>query len=303
MENLLNELKEKINNYEGEKSKGKDLKENNSSVEKIKNEILELEQKIKEINANMENKSKIEQMKMTLNLTSLESSIQLKKMELEEAKEKTKEEYENNVSAYNNNLENLKIELQDFIMESEEKIMTEISNEESDLDIKLSGDLLDVKKYYLNIISVENKNLSDTNKKLNENKNKLNELQQNYDYEKSMENSYWDASFEYAKKDRTDFWGNWDEDKSDSYDESMEYYEKLAKEKGEVVRKIGREIESLEKEKNKLEILKKSSEDKISLIDNMVLEMLKEVLKVKLEENSIVIPVEIKNENIHFFME
>ena len=135
MKNLLDDLKGKIKNYEEEKNKGKYLKEDISNSEKIQNEILKLEQEIKEINASMENKSKIEQMKMTLNLTSLESSIQLKKMELEEVKENSKIEYENKLSEYNNDLENLKIELQNFIIEIEQTIIKKIADKESNSNI------------------------------------------------------------------------------------------------------------------------------------------------------------------------
>ena len=67
-----------------------------------------MKSKIDELNTSMEGKSKIEKMKITLNVSSIESEISLKEIDLEEKKEKAKNIYENKVKLHNNKLEETK---------------------------------------------------------------------------------------------------------------------------------------------------------------------------------------------------
>lgn len=89
MENIFKELKEKIQNYK-KILEVNTIEVDNSTVSKIEDEIKTLKSKIDELNASMEGKSKIEKMKITLNVSSIESEISLKEMDLEEKKKKLK---------------------------------------------------------------------------------------------------------------------------------------------------------------------------------------------------------------------
>ena len=94
MENIFKELKGKIGDYEKILSINT-IEVDTSEDSKIENEIKTMKSKIEELTNSMEGKSKIEKMKITLNISSLESEITLKEMDLDEKKEKSKNEYEN----------------------------------------------------------------------------------------------------------------------------------------------------------------------------------------------------------------
>lgn len=107
MENIFKELKKKIENYK-KILEVNTVEVDNSEVSKIEDEIKTLKSKIDELNTSMEGKSKIEKMKITLNVSSIESEISLKEIDLEEKKEKAKNIYENKVKLHNNELEETK---------------------------------------------------------------------------------------------------------------------------------------------------------------------------------------------------
>ena len=71
MDEVFNKLKEKINKYNELSRNTENLGLNNSEVAKIEEEIRNLKAKIDELNSSIEGKSKIEKMKMTLNITSI----------------------------------------------------------------------------------------------------------------------------------------------------------------------------------------------------------------------------------------
>lgn len=87
MENIFKGLKEKIENYEKILGVNK-IEVDSSEASKIENEIKTLKSKIEELANSMEDKSKIEKMKITLNISSIESEITLKEIDLEEKKRK-----------------------------------------------------------------------------------------------------------------------------------------------------------------------------------------------------------------------
>ena len=93
MENIFKELKVRIEEYE-KFLKANTIEVDGSEASKIENEIKTIKSKIEELTNSMEGKSKIEKMKITLNISSLESEITLKEMDLDEKKEKSKNEYE-----------------------------------------------------------------------------------------------------------------------------------------------------------------------------------------------------------------
>ena len=191
MENIFKELKKKIENYK-KILEVNTVEVDNSEVSKIEDEIKTLKSKIDELNASMEGKSKIEKMKITLNVSSIESEISLKEMDLEEKKEKVKNEYEDKVKSHNSELEETKKDIENFITDSEDKIEnniknsdnlilpenshkfdtvarsigTNISRKEFSKLILLGTDLEEVKGYYDNIMKVELPNLENIRVKL-----------------------------------------------------------------------------------------------------------------------------------------
>ena len=114
MENIFKELKKKIEDYK-KILEVNTVEVDNSEVSKIEDEIKTLKSKIDELNVSMEGKSKIEKMKITLNVSSIESEISLKEMDLEEKKEKVKNEYEDKVKSHNSELEETKKDIENFI--------------------------------------------------------------------------------------------------------------------------------------------------------------------------------------------
>lgn len=122
MDKVFNELKEKINRYNELSKNTESLGVNNSEVVKIEEEIRSLKAKIDELNSSIEGKSKIEKMKITLNVTSIESEITLKEIDLEEEKKKAKKDYDNRVQSSNKNLQDTKKEIKSFIKDTEEKL-------------------------------------------------------------------------------------------------------------------------------------------------------------------------------------
>ena len=107
MENIFKELKLIVTDYE-KVLEVNNVEIDNSGVLKIEEEIKVLKSKIEELANSMEDKSKIEKMKITLNISSIESEISLKEMDLEEKREKSKNDYENKVKSHNNKLEEIK---------------------------------------------------------------------------------------------------------------------------------------------------------------------------------------------------
>lgn len=122
MNEVFNELKEKINKYNELSKNTESLGPNNSEVIKVEEEIRNLKAKIDELNSSIEGKSKIEKMKITLNVTSIESEITLKEMDLEEEKKKAEKDYDSRVQSSNKNLEDAKKELEVFISDTEKNL-------------------------------------------------------------------------------------------------------------------------------------------------------------------------------------
>ena len=287
MENIFKELKLIITDYE-KVLEVNNVEIDNSGVLKIEEEIKVLKSKIEELTNSMEDKSKIEKMKITLNISSIESEITLKEMDLEEKKEKSKNEYENKVKTHNNELEGVKKYIESFIVDSENKIKNSIKN--SNNSILLGSDLEEVKGYYKNITDVELKNLEII--KIEENKinNELKGIKQKVNEYYDRANDYQSEGTEWALKKPTTFFGNFDEDKADDYRDNMRYCNNEAQR----YRKMAFDEEDkaipFQKELDKLKIKKEAIENKLKVIDEMVDEMIKEVIKEEMKKREIVIP-------------
>ena len=122
MNDVFNELKEKINKYKELSRNSEGIEVDNSEIFKIEEEIKNLKAKIDELNSSTEGKSKIEKMKITLNVSSIESEITLKEMDLEEEKQKNQKEYGKKVQSSKKDLENIKDNLNTFIKDTEENL-------------------------------------------------------------------------------------------------------------------------------------------------------------------------------------
>lgn len=128
MDEVFNKLKEKINKYNELSRNTENLGFNNSEVAKIEEEIRSLKIKIDELNSSIEGKSKIEKMKITLNVTSIESEITLKEMDLEEEKKKAEKDYDSRIQSSNKKIEDTKKELEIFIKDTEETLEKTVKN-------------------------------------------------------------------------------------------------------------------------------------------------------------------------------
>ena len=321
MNEVFNELKEKINRYNELSKDTERLGLNNSEVAKVEEEIKSLKAKIDELNSSIEGKSKIEKMKITLNITSIESEISLKEMDLEEEKKKAEKDYDNRVQSSNKNLEDTKKELEEFIKDTEEtleKTVKNFSKKEGINNFKLTtlqekglnklglsiSDLLGLTLSNFELSALEElsrytkmdiENLSIPSS-LNNNSNNpiklklkrlLNRKNSKILKSKLIEGTYLEEAKNY-------------------YDNIMKVeflnLENIEKEETELNKKTkltsqtrgttcsNGEIKNYTVEIEKLKIKKEAIQNKINTVNEMVDEMIKEVIKEELKKREIVIP-------------
>ena len=287
MENIFKELKGKIEEYE-KFLKANTIEVDGSEASKIENEIKTMKSKIEELTNSMEGKSKIEKMKITLNISSLESEITLKEMDLDEKKEKSKNEYENKVKSHNSKLDDVKNDIEAFIVDSENKIEKSIKNSEG--SVLLGDDLEEVKGYYENIVKVELTSLNTIKSEENKINNELNRIKQKINEYYDRANDYQSEGTSWALKKPTTFFGNFDEDKADDYRDNMRYCNNEAQRYRKMAFDEEDKAKPFQKELDKLKIKKEAIENKLKVIDEMVDEMIKEVIKEELKKREIVIP-------------
>lgn len=287
MENIFKELKEKIGRYE-KFLEVKTIEVDSSEVSKIENEIKVIKSKIEELTNSMEGKSKIEKMKVTLNISSLESEITLKEMDLDEKKEKSKNEYENKVKSHNSKLDDVKNMIEEFIVKSENEIEKSIKNSEG--SVLLGNDLEEVKGYYENIVKVELTSLNTIKSEENKINNELNRIKQKINEYYDRANDYQSEGTSWALKKPTTFFGNFDEDKADDYRDNMRYCNNEAQRYRKMAFDEEDKAKPFQKELDKLKIKKEAIENKLKVIDEMVDEMIKEVIKEEIKKREIVIP-------------
>ena len=287
MENIFKELKGKIEEYE-KFLKANTIEVDGSEASKIEDEIKTMKSKIEELTNSMEGKSKIEKMKITLNISSLESEITLKEMDLDEKKEKSKNEYENKVKSHNSKLDDVKNDIEAFIVDSENKIEKSIKNSEG--SVLLGNDLEEVKGYYENIVKVELTSLNTIKSEENKINNELNRIKQKINEYYDRANDYQSEGTSWALKKPTTFFGNFDEDKADDYRDNMRYCNNEAQRYRKMAFDEEDKAKPFQKELDKLKIKKEAIENKLKVIDEMVDEMIKEVIKEELKKREIVIP-------------
>lgn len=306
MDKVFNELKEKINKYNELSKNTESLGVNNSEVAKIKEEIRSLKIKIDELNSSIEGKSKIEKIKITLNVTSIESEITLKEMDLEEEKKKAEKDYDSRIQSSNKKIEDTKKELEIFIKDTEEtleKTVKNFSKKEEINNFKLTtlqeqglnklgltvSDLSGIKLTNTELWLLEKlSNYSDEGVK-NFNIVGLNNISMGINIRKSDDLKLYLKKFINIKNNKiakekliegTDL-----EEVKSYYDNIMKVeflnLENIEKEKTERITEV---------EKEKLKIKKETIQNKINTVNEMVDEMIKEVIKEELKKREIVIP-------------
>lgn len=346
LENIFDTLKEKISKY------SESVEINDLEIAKIEDEIRSLKLKIDELNSSIEGKTKIEKMKITLNITSIESEITLKEIDLEE-KKKVKVNYEEKVENSNKNLDPFKNNLITYIQTSEENIemnikKSNVSNKQAiiidgveltrEIIAKLkklglenpsdlinynltSNDLEDLIRLCTNeLYDISIKSFKDGIKKReivlegNElfvgileacalyNLRKLEPLfyknipkiilgkdleeTKNY-YDNIMKVEL--SNLENIEKEKIEL----DEQIKliQEYNEDILYLEEETEEEfKKIVLEEKEKLQTLEREKQKLEIKKETIQNKINTVNEMVDEMIKEVIKEELKKREIVIP-------------
>ena len=316
LENIFNELKKKINKYEELSKNSESIEINNSEIVKIEEEIKSLKSKIDELNSLMEGKSKIEKMKITLNVTSIESEITLKEMDLEEEKKKIKRDYEVKIESSNKDIENIK-----------NNLITYIQNSEEDIEKNIKMENIFNKKYIIiGVIKLTNGEIKILkNIGLNNPKDLIGFNLTSYDLQRLMDNytkEFHQTQIELFKEEINKrglilekyelFFGVlevlclydlkqkleplFEKDNiklilGTELEEVKKYYDNIMKVELLNLENIEKEEVTITgEEKKKLEIKKKAIQNKINTVNEMVDEMIKEVIKEELKKREIVIP-------------
>lgn len=290
MKNVLTTLKEKIDNY-NQKISNVEIEKDSSKAENIKKEIENLKSKIVDIQSSMQTKTKLEQMKMTLELSSLESEISLKEMELEEKQKEAEKDYNNQVSQHNNEIKVLEEDLISYIKTKESEIEKLIKSSQVDeSSIILTKDLQDIKGYYSNIMQVERNNKSNLEKELKPINTKIENLENHIKIQNEIIGYCYQRASSWAMKEPTTFWGDYDEDKAEEYQENMEAEHREAERLQKELNKVYDELRELQQQKTKLDIKKEACIKKIETTEMMINEMIKEIIIQLLNDENIVMP-------------
>lgn len=289
MENMFKDLQKKISEYEKVLNNDENISINVASVNKIEGEISEIEEKIEKLKENLEEKSKIEQMKATLNITSLESEITLKKMDLEDAKKEANKIYENTMKNYKNKLEARKGDIKGIIKSSEEKLINAIKMKGTH-SLILSPDLDEIKGYYQKIITMEKNTLDNTEKELKTLSSLIKAEEDKIKSKKDEADNYFYQGTSIAKQSPTSFFGNISAERIAEQQERMNEAFKENKRLLKIVDEMKEKLLPIRKQEEKLNIIKDTAIKKIENINSMIEEMIKELIQEELKKRKIVIP-------------
>lgn len=326
MDEVFNKLKEKINKYNELSRNSESVEVNNSEIFEIEEEIKNLKAKIDELNSSIEGKSKIEKMKITLNVTSIESEITLKEMDLEEEKKKAEKDYDSRIQSSNKKIEDTKKEIESFIKDTEENLADVVKGtfqkrgtknfkltlfQEQGLN-KIGLSVLDLSKVdYLTELELaaltklssyskeEIEKLDSINIK-NINQNSTNNIPllcsaigAALNINATITSSNFDeklylARFFILKNNKI---ARQKLIEGTDLEEVKNYYDNIMKVEFLNLENIEKEeVRITGEEKKKLEIKKEAIENKINTVNEMVDEMIKEVIKEELKKREIVIP-------------
>lgn len=177
MQNEFIVIKEKIMEIQEEENR-EIIDSGVFAEQKILEEIENLKAEHEKVQNSVEGKSKIEQMKAILQLTSIESSISLKNMELKELKENNLNNNDNELKQHERHINQLKEDFVKYLKEVENKIDKTIKDGES--EVSLTKDFLDVQEYYKNIKISESKEKEEIYAKNRELNKKMEPARQKY---------------------------------------------------------------------------------------------------------------------------
>lgn len=288
MENMFKELQERIKKCEEILSQDKiDL--DTEEVKKIEAEREAIEAKIEEIKSGLEGKSKIEQMKATLNITSLESELSLKNMDLEEAKKDANSKRENKIKEYNEEVNSQKNGLNLFIKDSEKKLSDAVKASFAS-SLILSSDLEEIKGYYLNIITTEKTTLNSLEKEIATLRELIKKEESKIKSKKEEADNYFHLGTSMARQVPTSIFGNVSAERVAEHQERLK--ETLAENTRllKIVSEMKEKLKPIQKEEEKLTIRRDGASKKIENINLMIEEMIKELVQEELKNRAIVIP-------------
>lgn len=288
MENMFKELQERIKKCEEILSQDKiDL--DTEEVKKIEAEREAIEAKIEEIKSGLEGKSKIEKMKATLNITSLESELSLKDMDLEEAKKDANSKRDNKIKEYNQKVNSLKNGLNLFIKNSEKKLSDAVKASSAS-SLILSSDLEEIKGYYLNIITTEKTTLNSLEKEIATLRDLIKKEESKIKSKKEEADNYFHLGTSMANQPPTSIFGNVSAERvaehQERLNEALDENIRLLKIVGEMKEKL----KPIRKEEEKLIIRRDAASKKIENINLMIEEMIKELVQEELKNREIIIP-------------
>ena len=301
MDEVFNELKEKINKYNELSRNSESVEVNNSEIFKIEEEIKNLKAKIDELNSSIEGKSKIEKMKITL-----------KEMDLEEQKKKAKKYYEARIQSSNKDLENTKRELEEFIKDTERKLAETTKSKMKKGNLKLTIlqeeglNKLGLTIYDLSKITLTDFELYALEKLSTYSKEEVKKLKVRNDkptkwwvgaVNVAISGEIVGATFDvelYSNRFLTIKNNKIAKQKlieGTELEEVKKYYDNIMKVELLNLENIEKEEVTITgEEKKKLEIKKEAIQNKINTVNEMVDEMIKEVIKEELKKREIVIP-------------
>lgn len=309
---VFSALKEKINKYNELSRNSESVEVDNSEIFKIEEEIKSLKAKIDELNSSIEGKSKIEKIKITLNVTSIESEITLKEMDLEEQKKKAKKYYEARIQSSNKDLENTKRELEEFIKDTERKLAETTKSKMKKGNLKLTIlqeeglNKLGLTIYDLSKITLTDFELYALEKLSTYSKEEVKKLKVRNDkptkwwvgaVNVAISGEIVGATFDvelYSNRLLTIKNNKITKQKlikGTELEEVKKYYDNIMKVELLNLENIEKEEVTITgEEKKKLEIKKEAIQNKINAVNEMVDEMIKEVIKEELKKREIVIP-------------
>lgn len=299
MESRLTWLKDKLTEYQQLLKNGPQKIENNK-VSEVLDEINNMKEEIKKLTEESINKSKIEQMKILMNISSLESEIQVKELSLDEIKdeiETAKKEVKENFEQEKNNK---KEEIIEYLINTENMLEKAVKNNVE--TISLNKDLEDIKTYYINVSTLENNNLKKFNLELDKIEKEGKEIEETYESLISQAQIYARSATEWFSKDATNIWGDFDEDKWDDYQwegrQCQEEMNRLYKEAEPYKKKVN----TFRNQKEQLNIKINGTQNKLNKLNDLLNEMLYEIIQEEIKKRGIIFPTEIISDELKYFI-
>lgn len=278
MQNEFIVIKEKI--MEIQEEENREIVDSGVLAEqKILEEIENLKAEHEKVQNSVEGKSKIEQMKAMLQLTSIESSISLKNMELKELKENNLNNNDSEQKQHERCLNQLKEDFVNYLKEVESKIARTVKGGES--EVALTKDFLDVQEYYKSIKASADKERNDVENKIKEIKREFELLDERYRRETEEMARIFEKAGEAYRKGKEELGMKYEAEANNFGTLSSQRYNQETQ-------------PLLDKNTQYCELLN-SVNKKSFLGESMVDEMISELIREELKQREIVIPDFVKD--------